>query len=110
MRESEIDRRLGTETPALNALAQALRGSYTAEGWGLSQFAAIEDPEQRALASDLLVSVVEGVEVNLREMALCEVDLAELIGPNGRTMPGPETTIEELIDLKRSHQAITDFA
>jgi hypothetical protein len=109
-RENEIDRRLGTETHALRALAQALRDSYTAECWGLPQFAAIEDPEQRALASDLLVSVIEGIEVNLREMALCEIDLAELIGPNGRTMPGPETTVEDLIDLKRSHQAVTDFA
>ena len=50
------------------------------------------------------------MEVNVREMALCEHDLAELIGPNGRTMPGPQTTVEELIDSMRSHRAITDFA
>ena len=109
-REREIDRCLGTETPALKTLGEALRVNYTTEGWGLLQFATIEDPEQRALASDLLVSVIEGMEVNVREMALCEQDLAELIGPNGRTMPGPQTTVEELIGLKRSHRAITDFA
>lgn len=108
-RDLEIDRRLGTETPQLGKLSEALFEAYTAEAWGFDQFSAIADEEQRAVASDLTLSAVEGVEVNLREMALCLIDLDELVGPNGRTMPGPETTVEELIDGKRTHRAVTDF-
>jgi hypothetical protein len=109
-RGREINRQLGTETPGLTELMEALWNSYSADGWGLHQFVAIEDEEQRAVASDLVLSAVEGIEVNVHELALCETDLAGLVGPNGRTMPGPETTVDELINLKRIHRAITDFA
>ena len=109
-RDDELDRRLGTQAPALKELAIFLMESYSADGWGIAQFSTIADTEQRAVASDLLVSAVEGVQANLRDLALCEVDLLGLVGPNGRTMPGPDTTIDELIEMKRIHRTITDFA
>lgn len=109
-RGREVNRQLGTETPGLTKLTEALWNSYSADSWGLQQFVAIADEEQRAVASDLVLSAVEGIEVNVYELALCEIDLAALVGPNGRTMPGPETTVEELVNLKRIHRAITDFA
>lgn len=109
-RDDAIDERLGTATPALRQLEDALYDDYSSDGWGLRRFAALQDEEQRAVASDLVISAVEGVQVNLREMALCDLDLQDLIGPNGRCMPGPDTTIDELLDAKRLHRAITDFA
>lgn len=109
-RGREMNRQLGVETPGLAGLTEALWNSYSADGWGLQQFVVIADEEQRAVASDLVLSAVEGIEVNVCELALCEIDLVALVGPNGRTMPGPETTVEELVNLKRIHRAMTDFA
>lgn len=109
-RGREMNRQLGIVTPGLTELTEILWNSYSTDAWGLAQFVSIADEEQRAVASDLVLSAAEGIEVNLFELALCELDLGRLVGPNGRTMPGPETTIEELIDLKRVHRAITDFA
>jgi hypothetical protein len=73
-RGREMNRQLGMETPGLAGLTEALWDSYSADGWGLQQFVAIADKEQRAVASDLVLSAVEGIEVNV--LALCEIDLA----------------------------------
>ncbi len=109
-RDDELDRQLGTQVPALKALSASVMEDYSAEGWGITQFSTIADTEQRAVASDLLVSAVEGVQANLRDLALCQIDLMQLVGANGRTMPGPDTTIDELIEMKRMRRAVTDFA
>jgi hypothetical protein len=82
-RGREISRQLGTETPGLAELTETLWNSYSADGWGLKQFAAIANEEQRAVASDLVLSAVEGIEVNLYELALCQIDLAAIVGPTG---------------------------
>jgi hypothetical protein len=41
---------------------------------------------------------------------LSHLDLESLVGPNGRRMPGPDTTIDEIIESKRLHRAITEFS
>src|SRR4051794_8721425 len=96
-RGHELDRRLGTVTPSLAQLEDVLYADYTTDGWGFDRLAGLADEEQRAIASDLILSAAEGVQVNLREMALCDIDVHELVGPNGRFMPGPDTTVEDLI-------------
>jgi hypothetical protein len=107
-RDRAIDERLGTSTPNLARLEDRLYETYSASSWGLLQFGSLEDEEQRAVASDLLLSAVEGVKVNIRELALAVLEVHEHVGPNGRTMPGPDTTLDELMNMKRLHGAITD--
>jgi hypothetical protein len=109
-RDEAIDARLGTSIPSRRSLDERLYAGYEPGAWGLTRLRAIADEEQRAVASDLILSALEGVQVNVREMALSHLDLVRCIGPNGRTMPGPDTTIDSLIEGKRLHQAITDFA
>jgi len=109
-KDQAIDQILGTTMPAHGRLEVALYEVLSASDWGFAQFIDIEDVEQRAFASDLVLSAVEGVEVNVREMALCAIDYERLVGPNGRTMPAPDATLDELMDWKRIQRTATDFA
>jgi hypothetical protein len=44
---------------------------------------------QRAVASDLLISLSEGARSALLDLAIASDRYGELLGPNGRTMTGP---------------------
>ena len=88
-RDRALDDGLTTRMPRLASLENQLYESYSVDGWGLYQFAGLADEEQRAVASDILLSATEGVKVNVREFALAVIDVQRLVGPNGRTMPGP---------------------
>ena len=90
------------------AFEDSLYQCYSASAWGLKQFAPLSDVEQRAIASDVVLSAVEGIKVNLREFALGVLDVQDLVGPNGRTMDGPDTTVDDVLNRKRLHRAITD--
>lgn len=108
IRDQQIDQHLGTHAPELEQLWDRLVDDYTVEGWGLAHFAAMSDDEQRAVSSDLVLSAVEGIQVNLRELAMSASDVERYSGPNGTTLPGPTTTLEEYLDHKRLHRAVTE--
>lgn len=107
-RDDELDEHLDTQVPALKSLWDRLLENYDVAAWGLREFAGISNEEQRAIASDLVLSAVEGAHVNLRELAMSAADVARYSGPNGTTMPGPETTLDDYLDAKRLHRAITE--
>lgn len=109
-RDRALDEHLGTVVPSLRSLEDLLYDDYSPDTWGFRRFASLADEEQRAIASDLVLSAVTGVHVNLRALALCDIDLRQLLGPHGPLMPGPDTTVEDLIDSERTHRAVTDFS
>ena len=97
-RDRELQRQLGVATPALHDLIDVFYDDYDAKNWGFSRFGSLTDGT-RALVSDLVLSSADGVVVALREMGLHERAFNRLLGPNGRTMPGPETTPEEYAEM-----------
>lgn len=109
-RDVAVDDHLEIDRTALKQLENDLYEALDAEKWGLHQFEGIVDEEQRAVASDLVLSAVEGISVNLREMAISRLDLLTAVGPNGRTMPNRDTTVEEVLESERAHRSMTDFA
>lgn len=86
-RDAAIDERLGTAMPNHGRLEDLLYDRYSAAAWGFTHFAEITDEEQRAFAFDLVLSAVDGIEVDVREMALCLTDFAQVVGPT-RAVPG----------------------
>lgn len=107
-REQDVAQMVDVELTALPALIELALASYTVEGWGLTQFSTIGDVEQRALASDLLLSALEGVRGHLIDLGLRERQFRRLLGPNGRTMPGADTPTEQLLELVELDACATD--
>jgi hypothetical protein len=97
-RDRELQRQLGVATPALHDLIDVFYDDYDAKNWGFSRFGSLTD-RTRALVTDQVLSSADGVVVALREMGLHERAFNRLLGPNGRTMPGPETTPEEYAEM-----------
>jgi hypothetical protein len=94
--------------PQLDALRARVIDSYLPNAWGLTRFAGIEDVTDRAVASDLVVSSLEGARTAVIAVGLRERQHAELLGPNGRTMPGPETGLKEHLELLELDACVTD--
>ncbi len=90
---------LDVHAPKLDLLRQSVISDYSAEGWGLGRFSAIADVIDRAVASDLLVSSLEGVSTALTAMGLRHKRYVALLGPNGRTMPGAHTTLDDHLEF-----------
>ncbi|HEY4099145.1 MAG TPA: hypothetical protein VGM33_26705 [Baekduia sp.] len=103
-----IAARFGVSTPNLAALRQDVIADYSADEWGLSRFSAIEDITDRAVASDLVVSSLEGANTSLIALAVRHDQFERLLGPNGRTMPGPESTVDDYLQLVELDICATD--
>lgn len=93
---------------ALDQLERRVVDDYEPEQWGISRFRAIEDVEERAVASDLLISLCEGAKTALLDLAIASQRYTDLLGPNGRTMPGPETRLAERVELAQMDGASTE--
>lgn len=98
-RDLRLNRELGVELSALEALREAFAAEYSTETWGFARYASMPSPRARAISSDMVLSSAEAVAVAAREMALHERAFTRLLGPNGRTMPGPHTSDEEYAEL-----------
>ena len=94
--------------PELDALRARVIENYLPDAWGLTRFAGIADVTDRAVASDLVVSSLEGARTAVIAVGLRERQHAELLGPNGRTMPGPETNLDEYLELFELDACVTD--
>jgi hypothetical protein len=93
---------LAVAAPRLDQLIAAVNAEYTADGYGLARFAGIEPTIDRAVASDLAVTSLAGVRSALTILGRRTAQYAALLGPNGKTMPGPDTSLQdhlERIDL-----------
>jgi hypothetical protein len=71
------------------ALAARLHDDFDADQWGYGQLADLEDEIQRAVVSDQIRGAVDGACDNLIEARLHELDLREVVGPNGLAMIAP---------------------
>src|SRR4051794_34257637 len=98
-RDRELQRYLGVDAPALHDLVDSLYEAYSADTWGFARYSSLPHKASRALVSDLLLSSADGVVVALREMGLHERSFVRLLGPNGRTMTGPEATADDIAEL-----------
>lgn len=96
-----VARHFHANAPQLTRLERRILDNYDPEAWGLGMFGSIDDPAERAVASDLLVSLCEGARGALVDVAMASVGFSELLGPNGRTMPGPTTTLDDHIAIVR---------
>jgi hypothetical protein len=94
--------------PELDALRASVIEDYLPDAWGLARFAGIADVTDRAVASDLVVSSLEGARTAVIDVGLRERHYRELLGPNGRTMPGPETSVDEHVELLELDACVTD--
>jgi hypothetical protein len=103
-----LAKRLGVATPLLSALSKRVISEYEPNTWGLHRFAAIADEVDRAVASDLVVSSLAGASTAVTAMGLRQRRHSALIGPNGRTMPGPDASIQEHEDLIEIDACVTD--
>ncbi len=72
------------------------------------RYGSIADTTQRAVASDLLVSLLDGAKTALLDLALASARYGELLGANGRTMPGPMTSIDDRVALAQMESASTE--
>lgn len=95
--DAELAAHLGVYSVELSTWSRALGFGYDPQVWGFAVYSII-DERQRALASDLLISSLDGVGSNLIHLALAVRDHQALVGPNGRTMPGPDTTMDERVE------------
>jgi len=102
-----VARELGLATPNLDCLESRLSADYHVDDWGLRVFGGVADEVARAVASDLVVSSVLGAKVALRDVALRQRQHADLVGPNGRTMPRPGV-LDDYMVLVESEACITD--
>jgi hypothetical protein len=99
MTEGLID----TGLEGVRRLGERLGDELSVEAMGFIGLADIADERLRAIASDLLLASVGGIETNLREASEHAGLLTRLIGPNGRTMPDirrPDE-MEEMWDIDR---------
>ena len=85
----------------MNRLERCILDNYDPDAWGLGIFGSIDEVAERAVASDLLVSLCEGARGALVDVAMASAGFSELLGPNGRTMPGPTTTLDDHIAIVR---------
>ena len=81
---------------------------YRPESWGLTRLASIEDVGDRAVASDLVVSSLEGARTAVVAVGLRQRQHAHLLGPYGRTIPGPHTVLDEQLELVELDACVTD--
>jgi hypothetical protein len=98
-RDRHLQSKLGVEAAALDALRDALHASYSVNEWGFARYASLPDQRARAISSDMVLSSADAVAVAAREMALHERAFARLLGPNGRTVPGPHTSDEQYAEF-----------
>jgi hypothetical protein len=106
--DPEVAVHYGVDVAALNGLERRVVDDYDPRHWGLRRYAAISEVAERAVASDLLISLCEGAKTALLDLAIASTRYRELLGPNGRTMPGPDTTLEDRIELTQMESASTD--
>jgi hypothetical protein len=107
-RAATIAKQFGVSAPNLEGLKREILSDYTPDGWGLGRFSGIKNLTDRAVASDLAVSSLEGVNTSLVALGLRHAHYKRLIGPNGRTMPGPESTVEDHLQLVELDVCATD--
>lgn len=99
-RKTAVGYELGVTVEPLRELQRRVLDEYSADGWGLARFSSISDEVQRAVANDMVVSCLEGVESALTAVALRARRYQALLGANGRTKPHAGSTLEDLIDLE----------
>jgi|GEM_PF-2906286 len=107
-RASAIADQLGVATPNLVALSKRVIEDYDPNVWGLRRLRGIDDVTERAVASDLVVSSLAGVTTAVIDVGLRQHQHAKLLGPNGRTMPGPTTTIGDHLEGVEMDACVTD--
>jgi hypothetical protein len=98
----------GLDLAALNGLERRIVDDYDPARWGIGRYASIDDVVDRAVASDLLISLCEGAKSALLHLVLASNRYDELLGPNGRTMPGPQTTLRDRIETAQMEAACTE--
>ena len=94
-REDAKNEALGLRLEETRALTAALDAELSADAWGYAQLSDISDEVQRATVSDQIRSAAHGVGENLIEARLHELEVAELVGPNGLTMPCTNASIND---------------
>jgi hypothetical protein len=107
-REREIEAALGVTCESLNRLRASIADDFKADTGGLSRYAAIEDLATRAELSDSLLIALEGAREGLLALALRQRQHAALLGPNGRTMPAPDSSVAEAVELLDLDVSATD--
>jgi hypothetical protein len=106
--DPEVASYFGVDLGALDRLERRILDDYEPEQWGIGRFTGIVDVVQRAVASDLLISLCEGAKTALLDLAMASARYTDLLGPNGRTMPGPETTIDDRVEVAQLDATSTE--
>lgn len=94
-REEAKKRALGLRLDEARGLTSALDADLSADAWGYAQLADIEDEVQRATVSDQIRSAAHGIEENLVEARLHELDVSALVGPHGVPMPYENASVND---------------
>jgi hypothetical protein len=100
---------LGLRLEELRELVAALDAQLSAEAWGYAQLDDIDDEVQRAVVSDQIRSAAHGIEENLLEARLHELDVGDLVGPNGLSMPYSNASINDHLRYDRLELHIVGF-
>ncbi len=94
-RDEAKKRALGLRLDEAKALTAALDADLSAEAWGYAQLADIGEEVQRTTVSDQIRSAAHGIEENLVEARLHELDVSGLVGPHGLRMPYENASVND---------------
>ena len=100
---------LGLRLDDMRRLHDLLADALSADVGGFEQFATIEPFAVRAIASDLVLTAADAVETNLGEAALHARAYSDHVGPNGRRMPGPDSSESDDLASLRAESEIVGF-
>jgi hypothetical protein len=83
--DPDVARHYGVDHVALDELERRILDDNEPGQWGVGRFVGISNVAERAVASDLLISLCEGAKTALLNLAMASARYTDLLGPNGRT-------------------------
>jgi hypothetical protein len=94
-RDNAVKQALGLRLDEARALTTALDADLSADSWGYAQLGDVADEIQRATVSDQIRSAAHGIEENLVEARLHELDVSGLVGPHGVPMAYANASVND---------------
>jgi hypothetical protein len=94
-RDNAVKQAFGLRLDEGRALTTALHADLSADSWGYAQLGDVADEIQRATVSDQIRSAAHGMEENLVEARLHELDVSGLVGPHGVPMAYANASVND---------------
>jgi hypothetical protein len=109
-RDNAVKQALGLRLDEARALTTALDADLSADSWGYAQLGDVADEIQRATVSDQIRSAAHGIEENLVEARLHELDVSGLVGPHGVPMAYANASVNDPLRNDRLEMNTVGFS